>query len=58
MNTWATQESVCSECNARIEYWPGDTGVPGWYDPDRHDLDSPGDHCPVSGQHEPTAVTS
>ena len=56
MNSWATKESTCTECGARIEWWP-DTYQGGWYDPDVHDLDSPGNACPISGSHEPAEVT-
>lgn len=43
----------CAACGEEIEYWPGDDGPPGYYDPNVHDLDSPGNRCPVGIEHSP-----
>lgn len=44
--------ATCTECDATLTWVDGECGPAGWFDMDRHDLDSPGDVCPVSVVHE------
>ena len=53
MNTWAEAETTCTECDQRIEWWDDGVGPADWFDPDRHDLETPGNLCPVAINHNP-----